>query len=91
MSVGVVYAGLLSGSTEITAGGALALALGIAIQNFPEGVIISMPLRAEGRSKRESFLDGVLFAALSTKKISGDLFWSPEISCSVLVFISLST
>ena len=44
MAVGVVYAGLLSGSANITAGGALALAIGIAIQNFPEGAIISMPL-----------------------------------------------
>ena len=47
MAVGVVYAGYLSGSAQITAAGALALSLGIAIQNFPEGAIISMPLRAE--------------------------------------------
>ena len=60
MAVGVVYAGLLSGSAEITAGGALALALGIAIQNFPEGAIISMPLCAEGKSKGKAFADGVL-------------------------------
>ena len=60
MAVGVVYAGFLSGSAEITAGGALALSLGIAIQNFPEGAIISMPLHAQGRSKVKSFLDGVL-------------------------------
>lgn len=51
MAVGVVYAGLLNGSTSLTAAGALALALGIAIQNFPEGAIISMPLRSEGVSK----------------------------------------
>ena len=55
MAVGVVYAGLLAGSGNITAGGALALALGIAIQNFPEGAIISMPLYAEGKSKPKSF------------------------------------
>ena len=60
MAVGVVYAGYLSGSAEITAGGALALALGIAIQNFPEGAIISMPLHAQGRSKGKAFADGVL-------------------------------
>ncbi len=60
MAVGVVYAGFLSGSAEITSGGALALSLGIAIQNFPEGAIISMPLHAEGKSKREAFFDGVL-------------------------------
>ena len=60
MAVGVVYAGLLSGTAEITAGGALALAVGIAIQNFPEGAIISMPLHAEGKSRVRSFADGVL-------------------------------
>lgn len=60
MAVGVVYAGLLSGTTQITAAGALALSLGIAIQNLPEGAIISMPLRAEGESKGRAFLSGVL-------------------------------
>lgn len=64
MAVGVVYAGYLSGSAEITAGGALALSLGIAIQNFPEGAIISMPLHAQGRSRSKSFLDGVLSGAV---------------------------
>ena len=64
MAVGVVYAGMLSGSANITAGGALALALGIAIQNFPEGAIISMPLYAEGRSKPKSFWLGVLSGAV---------------------------
>ena len=64
MAVGVVYAGLLSGSANITAGGALALALGIAIQNFPEGAIISMPLYAEGKSKPKAFLLGVLSGAV---------------------------
>lgn len=58
MAVGVVYAGFLSGNTQITAASALVLSLGIAIQNFPEGAIISMPLRAEGESK--AFLGGVL-------------------------------
>ena len=64
MAVGVVYAGLLSGSSLISAGGAMALALGIAIQNFPEGAIISMPLRAEGQSRPRSFLLGVLSGAV---------------------------
>ena len=64
MAVGVVYAGLISGSGEITAGGALALALGIAIQNFPEGAIISMPLHAEGADNGKSFLYGVLSGAV---------------------------
>ena len=60
MAVGVVYAGFLTGNGEITAAGALALSLGIAIQNFPEGAIISMPLRAEGMKKGRAFLSGVL-------------------------------
>ena len=60
MAVGVVYAGVLSGSAQITATGALALSIGIAIQNFPEGAIISMPLRAEGESKGRAFVGGVL-------------------------------
>ena len=60
MAVGVVYAGLLSGTAQIAAAGALALSLGIAIQNLPEGAIISMPLRAEGESKGRAFLSGVL-------------------------------
>ena len=64
MAVGVVYAGFISGNTSISAGGALALAIGIAIQNFPEGAIISMPLRAEGKSKGRAFLDGVLSGAV---------------------------
>lgn len=64
MAVGVVYAGYRSGSALITAGGALALSLGIAIQNFPEGAIISMPLHAQGRSKTKAFGDGVLSGAV---------------------------
>lgn len=60
MAVGVVYAGYLAGNAQITAMGALALAIGIAIQNFPEGAIISMPLRSEGVSKSRAFLYGTL-------------------------------
>ena len=60
MAVGVVYAGFLAGNTQITAASALVLSLGIAIQNFPEGAIISMPLRAEGEGKGRAFLGGVL-------------------------------
>ena len=60
MAVGVMYAGFVAGSPQITAAGALALSIGIAIQNFPEGAIISMPLKAEGESKGRAFLGGVL-------------------------------
>ena len=60
MAVGVMYAGFLAGNTQITAASALALSIGIAIQNFPEGAIISMPLKDEGVSKGKAFLGGVL-------------------------------
>ena len=60
MAVGVMYAGFLAGNAQITAASALVLSLGIAIQNFPEGAIISMPLRAEGESEGKAFLGGVL-------------------------------
>ena len=60
MAVGVVLAGWITGSGTITMVGALTLSLGIAIQNFPEGAIISMPLRAEGVKKSRAFLYGTL-------------------------------
>ncbi len=60
MAVGAVYAGLLSGNTDISAAGAFALSLGIAIQNLPEGAIISLPLKSAGHKKSVSFLCGFL-------------------------------
>ena len=60
MAVGVVLAGALQAGTGITAASALALSLGIAIQNVPEGAIISMPMRAEGNSRWRSFVIGAL-------------------------------
>ena len=70
MAVGVVYAGWVSGTAGITAA-ALALARGIAIQNFPEGAIISMPLWAEGRSEPHAFWYGVAFGVV--EPIAGGL------------------
>ena len=64
MAVGVVYAGYLAGNAQITAAGAMALSLGIAVQNFPEGAIISMPLRAAGMKKSKAFWGGVLSGAV---------------------------
>ena len=60
MAVGVIFAGALAGNTGITMAAAFVLSLGIAIQNFPEGAIISMPLKSEGLSKGKSFWYGVL-------------------------------
>lgn len=60
MAVGVMYAGWISGNAGITVMGSMVLSIGIAIQNFPEGAIISMPLRSEGVGKGKAFLYGVL-------------------------------
>lgn len=60
MAIGVVYAGWITGNEQISAMGALALSLGIAIQNFPEGAIISLPLVSEGTGKKKAFLYGML-------------------------------
>ena len=64
MAVGVVYANILAGNELISGAGALALAIGIAIQNFPEGAIVSMPLLAEGMPKNKTFWYGVLSGAV---------------------------
>ncbi len=60
MAVGAVFAGCLSGNSEISMAEALVLSIGIAIQNFPEGAIISLPLKADGMKKRKAFVYGVL-------------------------------
>ena len=64
MAVGVVFAGWLYGTSNITMASALALSIGIAIQNFPEGAIVSMPLRAEGMKKSKTFVLGTLSGAV---------------------------
>ena len=64
MAVGVVFAGMLSGNAGITLASAFALSLGIALQNFPEGAIISLPLRANGLSRNRAFLYGALSGAV---------------------------
>ena len=64
MAVGVVFAGMLSGSAPITPADAFALSLGIALQNIPEGAIVAAPLRSAGCSRRRSFAFGVLSGAV---------------------------
>lgn len=79
MAVGAVYAGFLSGTGDITLGGALALAMGIAIQNFPEGAIISMPLHTQGKGKTRSFVYGVLSGAVEP------IFGALTVLCAALI------
>lgn len=64
MAVGVAYAALKTGGSSITEAAVLTLAMGIAVQNIPEGAIISLPLRAQGKSKARAFLTGVLSGAV---------------------------
>lgn len=64
MAVGVVFAGWITQESHLTFAAAMALAVGIAIQNFPEGAIISMPLRSEGMSKGKAFVYGTLSGAV---------------------------
>lgn len=77
MAVGAVFAGCLSGNSTIAVTEAMALSVGIAVQNFPEGAIISMPLKAEGMKKSRAFIYGALsgivepLAALVTILASG--------------------
>ena len=97
MAVGVVYAGWLSGDAGITAMGALALSLGIAIQNFPEGAIISVPLRGFGKSRKRAFGYGVLsgvvepigavFTILLTKQIQNLLPFLLAFAAGAMVFV----
>ncbi len=63
ISSGAVFAGAMMGNAQVSAAGAFALSIGIAIQNFPEGAIISMPLRSEGMTKKKAFLYGTLSGA----------------------------
>lgn len=74
---GAIFAGVISGDGSVTMAGALTLALGIAIQNFPEGAIISLPLRSEGNSRAKAFSLGALsgivepIAAFATILLAG--------------------
>ena len=64
MAVGVVYAGWIAGNKDISIMSALVLSIGIAIQNIPEGAVISMPLHAQGVPKKKAFAYGVLSGAV---------------------------
>lgn len=64
MATGIVFAGWMSGNDVMSLSSAMALSIGIAIQNFPEGAIVSMPLRAEGMNQHKTFLYGVLSGAV---------------------------
>ena len=89
MAVGVVYAGMLTGDVGLSLGAALALSIGIAIQNFPEGAIISMPLHANGQNKHKAFVNGVLSGAVEPVAAVLMLLFAPVFSPLMPYFLSL--
>ena len=80
MAVGAIYAGWLIGDGAVTLAGALALSIGIAIQNFPEGAVVSLPLRAAGFRRKKSFIGGVLSGAVEPAAAVLTLFFSEQIT-----------
>lgn len=86
MAVGIIFAGLLSKNTDITLSLAFTLSLGIAIQNFPEGAIISMPLKSKGYSKNKSFIYGVLSGIVEPIAAGVTLFLT-SIVANILPFL----
>ena len=86
MAVGAIYAGWLIGDGAVTLAGALALSIGIAIQNFPEGAVVSLPLRAAGFRRKKSFIGGVLSGAVEPAAAVLTIFLSEQIT-PVLPFL----
>lgn len=90
MAVGILYAGWLSGSAQITEAGAITLALGIAIQNFPEGAIISMPLHSKGLSKSRACLYGILSGIVEPVAAFFTILLAREVSSILPYFLSFA-
>lgn len=90
MSVGVTFAGAMIGDAGITMAGAFALAAGIAIQNFPEGAIISMPLRSEGVSRRRAFVYGALSGIVEPIGAFVTILLAEQIVSALPVFLAFA-
>ena len=90
MSVGVTFAGAMIGDAGITMAGAFALAAGIAIQNFPEGAIISMPLRSEGVSRTRSFVYGALSGIVEPIGAFVTILLAEQIVSALPVFLAFA-
>ncbi len=90
MSVGLTVAGAMIGDAGITMAGAFALAVGIAIQNFPEGAIISMPLRSEGVSRTRSFVYGALSGIVEPIGAFVTILLAEQIVSALPVFLAFA-
>ncbi len=90
MAVGVTFAGAMIGDMGITMAGAFALALGIAIQNFPEGAIISMPLCSEGISRRRAFFYGAMSGIVEPLGALITIFFTRRVVSVLPYFLSFA-
>lgn len=90
MAVGMIYAGFLTDPEHISVGSALALSLGIAIQNFPEGAIISLPLKANGMNRHKAFVGGVLSGIVEPIAAFGTILASQWIAHLLPYFLSFA-
>ena len=90
MAVGMIYAGFLTDPGSISLGSAIALSLGIAIQNFPEGAIISLPLKAAGMNRHRAFLGGVLSGIVEPIAAVGTILASGVIGHLLPYFLSFA-
>lgn len=90
MAVGVLYAGYISENPGITFSAALTLTIGIAIQNFPEGAIISMPLKNEGLTKHRSFIYGILSGAVEPAAAAITIFATKFVEPFLPYFLSFA-
>ena len=90
MAVGMIYAGFLTDPGSISLGSAIALSLGIAIQNFPEGAIISLPLKAAGMGSHKAFVGGVLSGIVEPIAAVGTILASGVIGHLLPYFLSFA-
>ena len=90
MAVGIVFAGMLANASTVTFAQALALSIGIAIQNFPEGAIISMPLKETGISKVKAFIYGTLSGIVEPIAGALTIFISASVSSCLPYILSFA-
>ena len=90
MAVGITFASAMMNDTSISVAGAFSLAVGIAIQNFPEGAIISLPLKDRGMKKGKSFVMGVLSGVVEPIGAVLTLVFASMISSILPYFLSFA-
>lgn len=100
MAVGVIFSALWAGSPNVTFAMALALSVGIAIQNIPEGAVIALPSRAKGNSKQKAFATGVLsgvvepigaaFTVLMSNAVNAVLPYLLSFAAGAMIYVTVN-